>query len=641
MSVIFSRRAAGLYLLAASSLTVLSVVLDRSVKTPTGLRVTTELQLSRNESSPSYRQTVAGTRLSTHIGLDLLLSEEPVLSRGPFRARWAGVWHVPEPGSFDFFLGANDRVGLTIDGRRVGAAGSSQIRTVELDAGFHDLLIDYRQIRGDSAMYVQWSASGGLPRRFDGDALFPDEPSATAFTVNQRLHVLRRLALLVWIVPVMVLIVRTGIRVTSRLRPELTPRVRGRVVLGVAVVSVAFLGYFSTLRLLEPNVSERDDLVFSADAESTIQALVWGPSAPRATNHPLFLLVRPLAKVMETAAPGSLTRTDAILAALALIAALNCLTMYAILSRLLSSAAMAAWFSGLYAVFLSNLVLFGVPEVYSLATLTVLLYLYFALGTRGISDLSRATLFGVLAALAGLVNPPLLSLSVVYWVSLWREHSWVRLAKLGAVSTSVAGICFSAGYLLASGLVSRTGAGYRPLTLSTAFSDQAVTAFGSGLTHLDTFGSWANVGDPALIGTVLLSFVFYSVITPAHSLANHLTQADAWGYFSSLSGLVSVVTYGALLLGAVFASARGDDPIMRGLLVWFVLMVGFYTYFSPHHAMLYAVQVAPVLVLVTTTYFSRLSGRFSVKYIALATWTWLLVDRNGSALLAFVAESGP
>ena len=187
---------------------------------------------------------------------------------------------------------------------------------------------------------------------------------------------------------------------------------------------------------------------------------------------------------------------------------------------------------------------------------------YFALGTRGISDLSRATLFGVLAALAGLVNPPLLSFSVVYWVSLWREHSWVRLAKLGAVSTSVAGICFSVGYLLASGLVSRTGAGYRPLTLSTAFSDQAVTAFGSGLTHLDTFGSWANVGDPALIGTVLLSFVFYSVITPAHSLANHLTQADAWGYFSSLSGLVSVVTYGALLLGAVLASApanRGRD----------------------------------------------------------------------------------
>ena len=325
---------------------------------------------------------------------------------------------------------------------------------------------------------------------------------------------------------------------------------------------------------------------------------------------------------METAAAGSITRTDAILAALALIAALNCLTMYAILSCLLSSAAMAAWFSGLYAVFLSNLVLFGVPEVYSLATLTVLIYLYFALGTRGTSDLSRATIFGVLAALAGLVNPPLLSLSVVYWASLWREHTVGRLARLGAISVSVTGLCFSTGYLLASGLVSRTGAGYRPLTLSTAFSEEAVTAFGSGLSHVDTFGSWANVGDPALIGTVFLSFVLYSVITPTHSLANHLTQAEAWGYFSSLSGLVSVVTYGALLLGAVFATARGDDPIMRGLLVWFVLMLGFYTYFSAEHVMLYTVQVAPVLVLVTTTYFSRLSARFSVKYIALAAWTW-------------------
>lgn len=635
----FSRRAATVYLLAASSLSVLSVVLDRTVKTPTGLTVTIELERSRSESSLTYQPTVP--RLSTHVGLDFLLREEPALSRGPFRAHWAGVWHVPESGSFDFFLGANDRVGLSVDGRQVGAAGSSQIRTTELDAGFHDLQIDYRQIRGDSALYVQWSPPGELPRRFDGDTLFPDEPSAAAFAVNRRLHLLRRLAVFVWILPVAVFTVRSGIQVASRLRRELTPPRIARIVLGTVIVSVAFVGYFSTLRLLEPHVAERDDLVFSADGESAAQALVWGPSPPRATNHPLFLLVRPLAKMIQETAPASLTRTDAILAALALIAALNCLAMYAILTRLLSSAALAGWFSGLYAIFLSNLVLFGVPEVYSLATLTVLLYLYCALGTRRKSELVHATVLGALAAVAGLANPPLLSLSVVYWVSLWRKHSVVRRAALGAVSVSTTAICFSTGYLVASGIVSRTGAGYRPLALSTALSEQALAAFGSGLTHVDTFGSWANVGDPALIGTVLLSFVFYSVITPINSLTTHLTQADAWGYFSSLSGLASVVAYGALLLGAVYTAARGDDPLMRGLLVWLVLILGFYTYFSAEHAMLYAVQVAPVLVLFTGTYFSRLDGRFKAKYIALTAWTWLVVDRNVSALLAFVETSGP
>lgn len=127
---------------------------------------------------------------------------------------------------------------------------------------------------------------------------------------------------------------------------------------------------------------------------------------PRATNHPLFLLVRPLVKLTQTTSPVTLTRGDAIRVVLALIAALNCLAMYLILLGLLFSAAMAAWFSGLYAVFLSNLVLFSVPEVYSLATFTVLIYLFFALRKRETRDLSEAALFGLLAALAGLAYPP-------------------------------------------------------------------------------------------------------------------------------------------------------------------------------------------------------------------------------------------
>ena len=179
------------------------------------------------------------------------------------------------------------------------------------------------------------------------------------------------------------------------------------------------------------------------------------------------------------------------------------------------------------------------------------------------------------------------------------------------------------------------------MTLSTAFSDQATAAFGSGLALVETFGSWSNIGDPALISTVLLSFVFYSVLTPTHSLATHITPADGWGYFGSLSGLAAVLTYGTLLLGGVFVSVRSDHSTMRGLLVWFVLMLGFYTYFSAEHAMLYAVQVAPVLVLVTATYFSRISGKFKVKHLALVAWTWLLVDRNISALLTFVGEFKP
>ena len=384
--LILSRRAVAAYLVAVSSLSALSIALDRSIKTPTGLTVATESQLSSGQRSRFDRQTEPGARLSTHLSLDQLLAEEPALSGGPFRVRWAGVWHVPEQGSFDFFVAANDRVGLTIDGRQVAAADSGQIRTVELDAGFHDLQIDYRQIRGDSALYAQWSPTGELPRRFDGDSLFPHEPSSAAFATNRWLRLLRRLTLSAWVLPAMVLIGVAAIRSISHLHRRSTPNPRGQVLLGGGVVILAFIGYFNTLGLLESHVSGQDDLVFSADTASAIHAIVWGPSMPRATNHPLFLLVRPLVKLTQTTSPVTLTRGDAIRVVLALIAALNCLAMYLILLGLLFSAAMAAWFSGLYAVFLSNLVLFGVPEVYSLATFTVLIYLFFALRKRETRD---------------------------------------------------------------------------------------------------------------------------------------------------------------------------------------------------------------------------------------------------------------
>ena len=64
-------------------------------------------------------------------------------------------------------------------------------------------------------------------------------------------------------------------------------------------------------------------------------------------------------------------------------------------------------------------------------------------------------------------------------------------------------------------------------------------------------------------------------------------------------------------------------------------MLVFYTYFSPAHAMLYAVQVLPVLLLLSAWYFSILTDAFLLKYVALTAWTWLLVERNLTALLAF------
>ncbi len=71
----------------------------------------------------------------------------------------------------------------------------------------------------------------------------------------------------------------------------------------------------------------------------------------------------------------------------------------------------------------------------------------------------------------------------------------------------------------------------------------------------------------------------------------HLSAGNLAHYFNSALGTGLVAVYGAGLLATAARLVRQRDGIDYALIVWALLMGGFYTYFNPQEAILYAGQV--------------------------------------------------
>ena len=164
----------------------------------------------------------------------------------------------------------------------------------------------------------------------------------------------------------------------------------------------------------------------------------------------------------------------------------------------------------------------------------------------------HAVLFGSLAAVAGLANPPLASLALIYVCGLASTTTLSRTGRWAAISVTVTAVCFLSVFFLASGIISRTGAGYRSLSLSIVTGNESVEGFAEGFVHVDSYASWAHFASLDAIATTLLSFLLYSVVAPLPSLTDNLTMADMGGYFSSATGiLLLTTTSGFLFIGLV------------------------------------------------------------------------------------------
>ena len=124
-----------------------------------------------------------------------------------FSVRWDGYWYLPDERTVDIYAGSDDRVVVRVDDEVIlerdtaGAAHCvSQTRT--LPAGLHNLEVRFEQHGGAYGMDVQWASAGGAPVPFREAVLFPTRPAPEALRIFDRLNMLHRVTVALWVVVV-------------------------------------------------------------------------------------------------------------------------------------------------------------------------------------------------------------------------------------------------------------------------------------------------------------------------------------------------------------------------------------------------------------------------------------------------------
>jgi hypothetical protein len=105
------------------------------------------------------------------------VDEQPTLPRQNFSARWRGYFYVSQAQTVEFFAGGNDEVEVRVDGelllKRSLSEGMRTIgRRVPLEAGSHEIAVDYQQFGGGMALNIQRALAGQMPGPFLPTELF-------------------------------------------------------------------------------------------------------------------------------------------------------------------------------------------------------------------------------------------------------------------------------------------------------------------------------------------------------------------------------------------------------------------------------------------------------------------------------------
>ena len=581
-------------------------------------RFQTEPGLTRSfYDNPNFEGSPVRREVSRDISL-AFLDEHQELPRRFFSVRWSGVWYLPAAQTVDLYVGGDDRVVVSIDGqpvleRSARTSFDTVSRSLTLTAGMHRLSINYRQRGGGYGLTVLAVPTGNAPRSIDPETLFPSPPSSRALVVNRRLALLGSLVTTVWLVPPALLLTFVGLPALVRIGAR---SATGRVWLGGAVLfTVAFGGYYLNTLRFETLIFDREqqNVIFSADTWTTVGSMSSLSFREHIRQHPLFSLVTSTV-VQGLQAVSPLTVNRAILITLALIAGINCTLAYLILYRVTTSIPIAGWFAAVYGCLFANLALFSIPETYALSTTAVLVYLLAAAGARSPIGPRQLVTLTLLAGLAGLFNPPLLSLSLIHIIMLLRGRALGAALPAAAWSLAATLLLF----------VAVNAAIFGPEFYQNYIVDN------------ERYGSFEHFREPSSIATVLCGLFLFGVIAPRDQLAHDYTVANMGGYVESVPAGLAILAYAVFILYAIRRLRPHADPFQLGVLLWLAAMTVFYVYFNPDGVMLYSVQTLFPPLLFSALAFAKLTLPSVQKYVALALFVGLVVLRNVPAIYAAV-----
>ena len=143
--------------------------------------------------------------VGTTIALDFL-NDDPDLPRQFFSARWTGYWYAREAGDVELHGAGDDRLDVWLDGelviRRTPPDDDMHtlIRTVRLDAGAHELRVEYEQHGGAFNMRLEWAPPGGRARPLPAYRLFQERPNLNDVHLAYGVAWLQPAVVTLWIV---------------------------------------------------------------------------------------------------------------------------------------------------------------------------------------------------------------------------------------------------------------------------------------------------------------------------------------------------------------------------------------------------------------------------------------------------------
>ena len=236
--------------------------------------------------------------VTTSISLEFL-ARNPMVTGLNFGARWEGFWYVPESRVIELHARGDDRLDVWLDGelviRRAPPGDMHAIsRTLVVDAGVREILIEYEQFAGRRALSLGWALPGRRPRPFAAHRLFHERPTMVVVRLAEREFWLAQLALPLWVATVLLGGVLSGGALTNRGQGKSRGALRGALVHGALLLCVTVTAIRAAIARLpgwDPDSLWMDDLIYG----TLIRADFWSMlTIPIHVAPGLFLIWRAL-----------------------------------------------------------------------------------------------------------------------------------------------------------------------------------------------------------------------------------------------------------------------------------------------------------------------------------------------------------
>lgn len=330
--------------------------------------------------------------------------------------------------------------------------------------------------------------------------------------------------------------------------------------------------YIFTILKLSPVSFQMSDLIFGADTRSALYLLNNFEITNDLIKHPLFYyltIVLSRIVVAITQKPNEF----ALIIVLASYSAINNILMWILINRNICSLYYRFLIQSLYVFSFSTLIIFSIPETYSLSLVFIILMLIHADNDKNNYNNLHSLITGLIAGLAATSNPPLITLILIPLIAGIARKKFSSLIAYGLVS----GLTSLAIYMLPMSIINFLG--INPITYS---SD-----------YLSKWGSIGNLIDFDNYKNVFINFFFYSIINPNGEIFSNYSITDFY-YLGHPIRFIVFVLLVALYILLIINLIKKRSTITLSLLAWSSLIFLFYVYFNPVEAILYSVQIVPI-----------------------------------------------